>query len=116
MQSVPAPLPGDTDEDGDIDDGDLATAFSNYTGPIGLAGGKTPADGDTDADGDVDDADLGKLFSAYTGPMAGPAVPEPGSALSLGLLCMMAMRPKANRLAMPNLKSRRLTGIHISLY
>ncbi|MFN3166275.1 MAG: hypothetical protein ACE37H_04335 [Phycisphaeraceae bacterium] len=74
-------LPGDTDNDGDIDDTDLSTAFSNYTGPTGT--GKTAAQGDTDNDGDVDDTDLGTLFSGYTGPLGPAIVPEPVSALLL---------------------------------
>jgi len=78
-------LPGDTDADGDVDDADLGTAFSNYTGPAGNAG-KTAAQGDIDGDGDVDDADLGAMFAAYTGPLADAHVPEPGvmSALIIG--------------------------------
>ncbi|MFN3168590.1 MAG: PEP-CTERM sorting domain-containing protein [Phycisphaeraceae bacterium] len=85
---------GDPDGDGDIDDSDLGTAFSNYTGPLPIGtGGKTCADGDTDGDGDIDDSDLGTMFSSYTGPL-GPgstaAVPEPASltllALGVGLL------------------------------
>ncbi|MFN3166730.1 MAG: hypothetical protein ACE37H_06660 [Phycisphaeraceae bacterium] len=59
-------LYGDTDLDGDVDDSDLGTLFSNYTGPIGRAGGKLWADGDTDGDGDVDDSDLGTAFNNYT--------------------------------------------------
>ncbi|MFN3166099.1 MAG: choice-of-anchor tandem repeat NxxGxxAF-containing protein [Phycisphaeraceae bacterium] len=82
----PLLLSGDTDGDGDIDDTDLGTAFSNYTGPEGR--GKTAADGDTDNDGDVDDADLGTAFSAYTGPLSPANVPEPASAL---LLTMSAL-------------------------
>ena len=82
LVSAPA-LPGDTDGDGDIDDSDLGTAFANYTGPVGAAGGKTAAQGDTDGDGDVDDSDLGTTFSGYTGPLA--AVPEPTSLALLGL-------------------------------
>ncbi|MFN3168194.1 MAG: hypothetical protein ACE37H_14120 [Phycisphaeraceae bacterium] len=72
--------PGDTDGDGDIDDADLGTAFSNYTGPLPPGvGNKTSADGDTDGDGDVDDADLGTAFSSYTGPLVRANVPEPGA-------------------------------------
>ncbi|MFN3165529.1 MAG: PEP-CTERM sorting domain-containing protein [Phycisphaeraceae bacterium] len=78
-------LPGDTDGDGDIDDSDLGTAFSNYTGPLAPGtGGKTAADGDTDGDGDVDDSDLGTAFSGYTGPLSAP-VPEPTSLALIGL-------------------------------
>ena len=64
-------IPGDTDFDGDVDDADLGTAFSNYTGPVGAAGDKNFWDGDTDFDGDVDDADLANIFSNYTGPIEG---------------------------------------------
>ncbi|MFN3165490.1 MAG: PEP-CTERM sorting domain-containing protein [Phycisphaeraceae bacterium] len=84
IELAPLALPGDTDGDGDIDDSDLGTAFSNYTGPLTPGtGGKTAADGDTDGDGDVDDTDLGTLFSSYTGPLSPGAVPEPASALLL---------------------------------
>jgi len=74
-------LPGDTDNDGDVDDADLGIAFSNYTGPLDGAD-KTAAQGDIDSDGDVDDADLGIAFSNYTGPQAS-AVPEPLTGLAL---------------------------------
>ena len=77
-------IPGDTDGDGDVDDSDLGTSFSNYTGPVGNAG-KTALDGDTDGDGDVDDSDLGTSFSNYTGPLGPTNVPEPASLALLGL-------------------------------
>jgi hypothetical protein len=78
------PVPGDTDGDGDVDDADLGTAFSNYTGPLGASADKGPSHGDTDGDGDVDDADLGAAFAAYTGPLSsGTTVPEPVSLLAL---------------------------------
>ncbi|MFN3168055.1 MAG: endonuclease [Phycisphaeraceae bacterium] len=83
---VAALLPGDTDNDGDIDDADLGTAFSNYTGPVGAIGNKTPADGDTDNDGDIDDSDLGTAFANYTGPLAPANVPEPSTAAVLIIL------------------------------
>ncbi|MFN3169047.1 MAG: PEP-CTERM sorting domain-containing protein [Phycisphaeraceae bacterium] len=87
-------LPGDTDFDGDIDDTDLGTIFSNYTGPVGAIGNKTLADGDTDNDFDIDDTDLGSAFSAYTGPQAPAAVPEPTAfaLLSLGGLATLRRR------------------------
>ena len=78
-------IPGDTNSDGDIDDSDLGNAFANYTGPIGAAGGKTSADGDTDGDGDIDDSDLGTMLAGYTGPLGPTNVPEPASALLLGV-------------------------------
>ncbi|MFN3167737.1 MAG: PEP-CTERM sorting domain-containing protein [Phycisphaeraceae bacterium] len=89
-------LPGDTDVDGDIDDADLGTAFSNYTGPIGAAGGKTFADGDTDNDGDVDDTDLGTSFSGYTGPLTTANVPEPAGPALLGLGFAAGWRRRRN--------------------
>ena len=73
-------VPGDVDLDGDVDDSDLGTIFSNYTGPI-TGGTLTAFDGDTDGDGDVDDSDLGTAFSNYTGPLAPTNVPEPTSAM-----------------------------------
>lgn len=63
----------DADGDGDVDTTDIMTAFANYTGPIGAAGGKTPAQGDVTpgphGDGDVDVADIMAMFEAYTGPV-----------------------------------------------
>lgn len=85
-------LQGDTDGDGDIDDADLGTAFSNYTGPVGTIGGKVTADGDTDGDGDVDDADLANAFSGYTGPQAPAVVPEPSVMVLLGTGALALLR------------------------
>lgn len=85
-------LPGDTDNDGDVDDSDLGSAFANYTGPVGSAGEKTAADGDTDSDGDVDDSDLGSAFASYTGPRAPVMIPEPSSFLLLLLGGLVAIR------------------------
>ncbi|MFN3167901.1 MAG: PEP-CTERM sorting domain-containing protein [Phycisphaeraceae bacterium] len=91
--AVTGGIPGDTDGDGDIDDSDLGTAFSNYTGPLSPGtGGKTAADGDTDGDGDVDDSDLGTAFSGYTGPLSPAAVPEPTSLALIGLGGLLALR------------------------
>ncbi|MFN3166297.1 MAG: hypothetical protein ACE37H_04450 [Phycisphaeraceae bacterium] len=91
-------IPGDTDGDGDIDDSDLGTAFSNYTGPLAPGTGtKTAADGDTDGDGDVDDSDLGTAFSGYTGPLGPtPSVPEPASAVALLFASALLHRRRPN--------------------
>ena len=89
---VPLIVPGDTDGDGDIDDSDLGTAFANYTGPVGNAGGKAGAQGDTDEDGDVDDSDLGTAFANYTGPLGPNNVPEPGSLIALAGASLIALR------------------------
>jgi hypothetical protein len=53
----------DTDTDGDVDLGDLATLLSNY----GAMSGMLVADGDFDGDGDVDLTDLGRLLTSYGG-------------------------------------------------
>ncbi|MFN3166740.1 MAG: hypothetical protein ACE37H_06715 [Phycisphaeraceae bacterium] len=92
--ALSVPLPGDTDADGDIDDSDLGTAFSNYTGPLPAGtGNKTLAQGDADGDGDVDDSDLGTAFSAYTGPLGSANVPEPVSVIALLVAAGWVGRP-----------------------
>jgi endonuclease I len=92
-QVVAPLLPGDTDGDGDVDDADLGTAFSNYIGPMDPGvGTKTAAQGDTDGDGDVDDADLGAAFANYTGPIAAANVPEPAASAVLLTLLIGARR------------------------
>ena len=62
--------PADLDNDGDVDNQDIAKAASNFTGPG--ATHKSPQQGDTDNDGDVDSIDLGTIFAAYTGPITKP--------------------------------------------
>lgn len=69
----------DTDGDGDIDNNDILTALSNFTGPLTPAtGGMTQQQGDTDGDGDVDNTDIGTLFIFFTGPITTtPVTPTP---------------------------------------
>lgn len=91
-------IPGDIDNDGDIDGVDVGALFSNFTGPEGV--GKTLADGDMDADGDIDGVDLALIFGQFSGPLSpSPApVPEPGSALLvLGASAMVLRRRAARR-------------------
>lgn len=85
-------IPGDTDGDGDIDDSDLGTIFSNYTGPVGASGGKRLIEGDTDEDGDIDDIDLATAFVFYTGPLAPTSVPEPASLSLIGFAGLLSVR------------------------
>ena len=87
-------LPGDTDQDGDIDDTDIGTMISNYTGPLAAGEGRVAFfEGDTDNDRDVDDSDVGTLIAGYTGPLAPTAVPEPATLGSLiGLVVLVRRR------------------------
>ncbi|REK22218.1 MAG: PEP-CTERM sorting domain-containing protein [Planctomycetota bacterium] len=70
---------GDTDLDTDVDNTDILTAFTNFTGPGSF--GKVRADGDVaphpDGDGDVDVNDILLMFSEFTGPFDS-AEPDPG--------------------------------------
>lgn len=91
----PGVLPGDTDNDGDIDGADLLNALSGFTGPGGTGG--TPSTGDTDADGDVDADDFNFLVNNYTAglPPASINVPEPVGAMTLmfsGLVLVRRMK------------------------
>ena len=54
-------IPGDLDDDGDVDLADLATLLANYGTPSGMA----YEDGDLDGDEDVDLADLAGLLAHY---------------------------------------------------
>lgn len=98
---VTAALLGDTDLDGDVDDADLGTIISRFTGPVApVDGSRTWVDGDTNGDGDVDDADIGSVISAFTGPKSPNPVPEPGVGVVLltGLAALTGIaRPRAGR-------------------
>lgn len=93
-------LPGDTDNDKDVDNADIGKALGSFTGAGGTA--MTWADGDADGDGDVDNADIGFIGGAFTGAlpsgsgiaMAPSTTPEPASLslLALGGLAMMRRR------------------------
>ena len=86
-------IPGDLDNDGDLDGVDLSGFFSNFTGPNNGPPANTRAD--LDADGDVDGVDLSQAFAQFTGPLGAGvvAVPEPTSALLLvGLSGLLARR------------------------
>jgi hypothetical protein len=91
--SIVAPLPGDFNADGAVDDLDLA-AWSTHYGQSTAS----PAQGDGDADGDVDGDDF---LIWQRGVGVGPAgnaqsIPEPGS-LSLALLAVAyAARRRTN--------------------
>ncbi len=91
----PAPLAGDLDLDGDIDDADFGLAFAAFTGPG--AGPSSNQAADLDGDGDVDDADFGLAFAAFTGPSAGVGVPEPGGVLLLGALAAGVVARRGRR-------------------
>ena len=65
--------PGDADDDGDVDEDDLAILAANWLQTI--AGGYSV--GDFDGDGDVDDVDATILAANWTGSTGNPSVPEP---------------------------------------
>jgi hypothetical protein len=56
---------GDTDLDGDVDNSDILTATSGFTGSGAF--GTVWADGDVDFDGDVDNADIIAVAGNFTG-------------------------------------------------
>jgi len=88
-------LPGDANDNGFVDDDDLAILLSNWEQDPGTI--TTWALGDFTADTDVDDDDLAVLLGNWTGPgPAGAAVPEPATMalLALGGLSVLRRRRK----------------------
>ncbi len=59
-----ASLTGDLDDDGAVDEADLAMMVEAYTGP---GGSTSNADADLDGDGDVDADDFREFFTHWTG-------------------------------------------------
>lgn len=57
----PCTLPGDLDQDRDVDLTDLATLLAHF----GTTGGGTPSNGDVDGDTDVDLSDLSSLLANF---------------------------------------------------
>ena len=78
-----APLPGDFDEDGDVDAFDFADWKANYP----TASGATLAMGDADNDGDVDGFDFADWQANYPYPPQPQPEPTPEPA-TLGLLLL----------------------------
>ena len=91
-------IPGDADEDGDVDINDLSALASNW----GETSGMGWDDGDFDGDGDVDINDLSALASNWgygteggmsLGDALGSAgIPEPATLALLGLGAMALLR------------------------
>jgi len=83
-------IPGDTDNDGDVDLDDLFAVRNNF----GTSSGATLADGDTDGDGDVDLDDLFAVRNNFgTGLMV---IPEP-TAVCLMVIGSVALLRRRQR-------------------
>lgn len=63
-------VPGDTDNDQDVDSADLAILLANWTGGLlPEQGAKDETTGDIDRDGDVDSSDLVDFLANWTGSL-----------------------------------------------
>jgi hypothetical protein len=82
-------LPGDFDEDGDVDQGDLA-AWRQF---VGTLTGAQHYQGDANGDGRVDGADL-LLWQQQFGTAVTTAVPEPTSLIIVFLLSAAILRQR----------------------
>lgn len=80
--SVVSVIPGDFDEDGDVDGADFVAWQTNFP----LASGATLASGDGDGDADVDGADFAIWQSSFPTPAAGAASPVPEPVSLVGVL------------------------------
>ena len=85
---VDVALPGDFDEDQDVDGIDFGLWQAGYP----LASGATLSDGDADGDGDVDGVDFGIWQANYPINVTLTAVPEPASLLLLGVAGLILLR------------------------
>jgi hypothetical protein len=116
---LPLPLPGDANEDGKVDGGDLALWQQNYD-PLGLKGdNNTWAKGDWNGDRRIDGGDLALWQQNYSplgyldlgSPAPLPAfegaasVPEPATATLLGASLAMLLRLARGRKTRPSLRA-----------
>lgn len=89
VSKIEPPLPGDVDDDGDIDLTDVAVINNAFFQEVG-----SRAEGDLNSDGVVDWADFAQWKENYTGGGGSATVPEPSAALLLvfGLAASAARR------------------------